>query len=79
MTLYGAVEMGGTKTDVIVGTSLDDMAEPTRIPTTDPDGIGVPIFLDTDVNGCQNIPRRPLCLVQEPSHGSHAREDPRKQ
>lgn len=30
--------MGGTKTDVTVGTSLDDMAEPTRIPTTDPDG-----------------------------------------
>ncbi|MFP4072618.1 MAG: ROK family protein [Actinomycetota bacterium] len=38
MTLYGAVEMGGTKTDVTVGTSLDDLAEPTRIPTTDPDG-----------------------------------------
>lgn len=38
MTLYGAVEMGGTKTDVTVGTSLDDMAEPTRISTTDPDG-----------------------------------------
>lgn len=37
MTLYGAVEMGGTKTDVTVGTSLDDMAEPTRISTTDPD------------------------------------------
>lgn len=38
MTLYGAIEMGGTKTDVTVGTSLDDMAEPTRISTTDPDG-----------------------------------------
>ena len=38
MTLYGAIEMGGTKTDVTVGTSLEDMAEPTRIPTTDPDG-----------------------------------------
>lgn len=37
MTLYGAVEMGGTKTDLTVGTSLDDMADATRIPTTDPD------------------------------------------
>lgn len=37
MTLYGAVEMGGTKTDVTVGRSFDDMAEPTRLETTDPD------------------------------------------
>ncbi len=37
MTSYGAVEMGGTKTDMTVGTSHDDMAEPHRIATTDPD------------------------------------------
>lgn len=37
MTLYGAVEMGGTKTDLAVGTSFADMSEPHRIPTTDPD------------------------------------------
>jgi fructokinase len=37
VTLYGAVEIGGTKTDVAVGTSLDDMSEPHRIPTSDPD------------------------------------------
>jgi fructokinase len=35
--LYGAVEMGGTKTDVAVGTSYEDMTEALRIPTTDPD------------------------------------------
>lgn len=37
MVLYGAVEMGGTKTDLAVGTSLEDMSEPHRIPTSDPD------------------------------------------
>ena len=36
MALYGAVEMGGTKTDVAVGTSLEDLSDPFRIPTTDP-------------------------------------------
>lgn len=37
MTLYGAVEIGGTKTDVAVGTSFEDMSEPHRITTSDPD------------------------------------------
>jgi fructokinase len=37
VTLYGAVEMGGTKTDVAVGTTLHDMSEPSRIDTTDPE------------------------------------------
>lgn len=36
MTSYGAVEMGGTKTDVTVGTTPDDISEPFRIPTTEP-------------------------------------------
>lgn len=37
MTLFGAVEMGGTKIDMAVGTSLDDLSAPHRIDTTDPD------------------------------------------
>jgi fructokinase len=37
VSLYGAVEIGGTKTDLAFGTSLDDMSEPHRIPTSDPD------------------------------------------
>jgi fructokinase len=34
---YGAVDMGGTKTDLAVGSTLDDLSETTRIPTTDPE------------------------------------------
>lgn len=37
MTAYGAVEMGGTKTDMTVGTGFTDMADPVRIPTGDPE------------------------------------------
>jgi fructokinase len=36
VTLFGAVEIGGTKTDLAVGTSPDDMSTPLRIPTTAP-------------------------------------------
>lgn len=108
MERYGAVEIGGTKTDVAVGASPGDLTQPHRIPTTSPgetleavvryfserdvqaigvasfgpldldpssdgfgrmlatpkpnwtgvdvhgflaDGTGLPVFLDTDVNG----------------------------
>lgn len=37
MTLFGAVEIGGTKTDVAIGTSPEDLTEPHRIPTGTPD------------------------------------------
>lgn len=37
MTLLGAVEMGGTTTNVAVGTSLDDLSPTHRIATTGPD------------------------------------------
>jgi fructokinase len=37
VVLYGAVEIGGTKTDLAVGTSFADMSEPHRVPTFDPD------------------------------------------
>jgi fructokinase len=37
MTRYGAVEMGGTKTDMTVGTTHEDMDEPHRISTTGPE------------------------------------------
>jgi fructokinase len=37
VTTYGAVEMGGTKTDMTVGTSFSDMADPHRVPTSDPE------------------------------------------
>jgi fructokinase len=50
--LYGAVEIGGTKTDVAVGTSFEDMSEPHRIPTSDPDSTLEAIsgfFTDHDV------------------------------
>ena len=37
MTLFGAVEIGGTKTDVAIGTSPEDLTEPHRIPTGIPE------------------------------------------
>lgn len=37
MNKYGTVEIGGTKTDVSIGTSPDDLRERHRIPTTDPE------------------------------------------
>ena len=37
MTRYGTVEIGGTKTDVSMGTSPDDLVARHRIPTTDPE------------------------------------------
>lgn len=37
MPLFGTVEVGGTKTDVAVGTSLADLSEPHRIETGAPD------------------------------------------
>lgn len=52
MISYGAVEMGGTKTDMSVGTSPDDMSEPFRVSTTGPDetlGAIIDFFADHDV------------------------------
>lgn len=37
MALYGALELGGTKTLAAVGTSPDDLSDPLRVPTSDPD------------------------------------------
>jgi fructokinase len=37
VTTYGAVEMGGTKTDMTVGTLFSDMADPVRISTGEPE------------------------------------------
>lgn len=37
MPPYGAVEIGGTKTDVVFGTSPEDMTAPVRIDTTSPE------------------------------------------
>lgn len=37
MARYGTVEIGGTKTDVSMGTSPDDLLERHRIPTSDPE------------------------------------------
>lgn len=37
MSVYGAVEIGGTKTDVAVGTTPDDLSDRTRFPTSTPE------------------------------------------
>lgn len=37
MVRYAGVEIGGTKTDVVFGTSMRDMSTPVRIPTSSPD------------------------------------------
>lgn len=37
MTLFGTVELGGTKTDVAVGTSFDDLSDAYRLNTTSPE------------------------------------------
>jgi len=36
VTLFGAVEIGGTKTDLAVGTSPTDLSTPHRLPTSEP-------------------------------------------
>ena len=52
MTSFGTIEIGGTKTDMSVGTTVEDLSDPVRIKTTDPDttlGQVGDFFSDRDV------------------------------
>ena len=70
MQLYGAVEIGGTKTVVAVGSTFADMSDPVRMTTSDPDstlGDVIDFFSDYDLQSVGVASFGPLNLDRSSS------------